>query len=241
MEQAIDDASLAAWKIRRYEAFDETMRDSYVCYFAVDAHEDGDMRYLFPERPDSQAGRETFATGLAAYVDELDALPQITSLVVAFEPTDQGGQAWYRETFWDLLEHLHRNDPAPWPDGVPADPNDPQWTFCYAGEPLFLVARAPFYEQRHSRHTPHGLEITVQPRAAFDGLTGDTERGQRARRIIRDRLEDFDDIGRHPAIGNYGDPESREWKQYFLPDDNSQHDREFPFPVDVGAGASAGD
>jgi hypothetical protein len=239
VERAIDDGTLADWKTRRYEAFHETMTDSFVCYFAVDAHEAGDMRYLFPERPDSAAGRETFATGLADYIDELDALPQLTSLVVAFEPTDEGGQAWYRERFWDLLEHLHRNDPAPWPDDVPSDPTDPQWTFCYAGEPLFLVARAPSYEQRHSRHTPHGLEVTIQPRAAFEGLTGDTPQGRRARQIIRDRLDDYDDAPRHPAIGNYGDPDSHEWKQYFLPDEDVERDREFPFAVDVAA--SVGD
>jgi hypothetical protein len=76
----------------------------------------------------------------------------------------------------------------------------------------------------------------------FEGLTGDTEQGKQARRIIRDRLEDYyDDVGRHPAIGNYSDPESREWKQYFLPDDNSERDREFPFAVEVTQGVDTPD
>ncbi len=93
---------------------------------------------------------------------------------------------------------------------------------------MFVVARTPAYERRHSRYTPHGLELTVQPRWVFDGLGGDTEAGQRARRIIREQLADYDDVPRHPDIGDYGDPDVHEWEQYVLPDSNDERFDEFP-------------
>lgn len=232
VESAIGDGGLAAWKAERYRAFHRTMTDEeapFPCYFAVDAHSDGDLRYLFAPAPTTSAGEAVVADGLAEYLDGARDIADITALAVFFEPPENDlSVAEYRDRVWTLLASLRRNDPEPWPDDVPADPADPDWEFCYAGEPMFVVARAPAYDRRHSRHAPHGLELTVQPRWVFDGLGGDTEAGQRAREVIRERLAEFDDVGRHPAIGDYGDPDAREWEQYVLSDDNDDRFEEFP-------------
>ncbi|WP_101296176.1 YqcI/YcgG family protein [Halegenticoccus soli] len=234
VELAIENDSLPQWAKRRYRAFDETMTGEdapYPCYFAVSAHRDGDLRYLFSPSETSDDGKATFAEELATYLDAAPSIADVTALAVFFEPPSASLSAKdYHDRFWDLLDHLHRHDPAPWPESIPTDPSDPKWEFCFAGEPIFLVARAPCYERRHSRYAPHGLEITVQPRWVFDGLGGDTEAGQNARRVIRDRLADYDDVPRHPDIGDYGEPGVREWKQYVLPDTNEERVDTFPFP-----------
>jgi hypothetical protein len=62
------------------------------------------------------------------------------------------------------------------------------------------------------------MMITFQPRPVFDGLDADTPAGQRARKIIRGRLATYDAVPAHSALGPYGDPAHREWRQYFLPD-----------------------
>lgn len=236
VERRIEGGSLASWKARRYRTFHETLVDespAFPCYFAVDAHEAGDLRYLFPEAPGSAAS-EPVAEGLAEYLDAAPDIADVTSLVVLFEPpAGERPAEWYEGQFWGLLESLHALDDAPWPPSVPSDPDDPQWTFSFAGTPLFLVARAPFYERRRSRHTPHGLEVTVQPRWVFDGLGADTERGSEARRTIRDRLDAYDDVPPHPAIGAYGDDDSREWRQYFLPAADAEGPAEFPFAIEA--------
>ncbi|UPV74727.1 YqcI/YcgG family protein [Halorussus limi] len=232
IESAIGEGDLAAWKAERYLSFHETMTDEvapFPCYFAVDAHCDGDLRYLFAPGPTTEAGESVVADGLAEYLDGARAIADVTALAVFFEPDDGNlSVADYRERVWDLLVSLRRNDPEPWPESIPTDPANPEWEFCYAGEPMFVVARAPAYDRRNSRHAPHGLELTVQPRWVFDGLGPDTEAGQRAREVIRQRLAEFDDVPRHPAIGDYGDPDVREWKQYVLPDDNDETVEEFP-------------
>lgn len=236
VEARIEDGTLAPWKRRRYETFHGTMTESsppYPCYFAVDAHEAGDLRYVFPEAPGSGAS-EAVGDALAAYLDGARDLAEITSLVVLFEPPARERSAeWYKGEFWGLLEALHRADPAPWPDGVPSDPENPQWAFSYAGEPLFLVARAPIYGRRRSRYTPHGLEVTVQPRWVFDDLAADSERGEEARERIRDRLGAYDDLPTHPDVGAYGDPDTREWQQYFLPETNAESLARFPFRIEA--------
>ncbi|QLG60961.1 YqcI/YcgG family protein [Halorarum salinum] len=232
LESALAGGDLPEWKRRRYEAFHRTMTDEdppYPCYFAVDAHRDGDLRYLFAPSASTDDGRAAFADGLGTYLDGARDVADVTALAALFEPPSEPLPFdAYWDRFWGLLAHLHRHDPAPWPDGIPIDPTDPEWEFCYAGEPIFLVARAPCFERRHSRHAPHGLEVTVQPRWVFDGFEAGTEAGERARRTIRERLEEYDDVPRHPDVGDYGAPGVREWEQYMLPDSNEARPEDFP-------------
>lgn len=234
VESAIDAGDIADWKADRYAAFHATMTDEtdpYPCTFAVEGHRDGDLRYCFPSAPDENDEYPAFADGLTAFLAD-DSLPKITSLVALFEPTPDRSQQWYGDRFWGVLDYLREHDPEPWPDDHPRDPADPQWTFCYAGEPLFAVVRTPAYDRRRSRRTEYGFEITVQPRSVFDGLTADTERGQEARRVIRERLAAYDDVARHPDIGNYGDADAHEWQQYFLPESNERSVENIPLSIE---------
>ncbi|MFC5970003.1 YqcI/YcgG family protein [Halomarina salina] len=203
----------------------------YPCYFAVEAEEEGAFRYTFPGAPDDTDARDRLAEALATYLTGYETVGGLSSLVVLFEPpADEQPAETYKRQFWDVLTYLGENDPSPWPQTVPTDPDHPKWRYCFAGEPMFLVARAPFYERRRSRHTPHGLEITVQPTAVFDGLSGMSDDGQRARAVIRERLSTYDGIERHPDSGDYSDPRKREWKQYLLPDTNEESVTRCPLP-----------
>ena len=42
--------------------------------------------------------------------------------------------------------------------------------------------------------------------------------------MIRRRLRAYDDVAPSPTLGNYGEPDNREWKQYFLPDRDDAQD-----------------
>ncbi|MCH7659221.1 MAG: YqcI/YcgG family protein [Euryarchaeota archaeon] len=226
LEDAIERGELADWKETRYETFHGTMTDEdtpYPCYFAVEAEEDGLFRYVFPGAPNDDEARSRLVRALETYLNSYESIGEISSLVVLFEPpADEQPPETYKNQFWNLLEYLGEHDPKPWPETVPTDPDHPKWRYCFAGEPMFLVARAPFYRARRSRYTPHGLEITIQPAGVFEGLSGMEDGGQRARSTIRDRLEDYDGIPRHPDSGDYADPRKREWKQYMLPETNEE-------------------
>lgn len=234
LRAAIDRGDVADWKATRYATFHGTMTDDdapYPCYFAADAEEDGLFRYTFPGAPDEDIARARLADALETYLATYDSIGEITSLVVLFEPPSGTQSAeTYKRQFWDVLRYLGEHDPEPWPRTVPTDPAHPKWRYCFAGEPVFVVARAPFYERRRSRYTPHGLEITIQPAGVFDGLSGMTDEGQRARSVIRDRLADYDDVPRHPDSGDYADPRRHEWKQYMLPETNAESVARCPLP-----------
>lgn len=235
IEDAIDAGELAAWKERRYTQFRETMRDTpYPCHFAVEAERNGAARFLFVGNPKDRDTLIEVKEGVQQYLEAYQSIADRTTLVIFFNvPDDAWSERTYRDQFWRTLEFLNERDPEPWPSDVPADPTHPDWEFCFCGESMFVVGRAPFYTARKSRYTPAGLEITIQPRRVLDEVSGDTEEGQRARAVIRDRLAEYDDVAPHPDIGDYGDPDTREWEQYLLPTSNDESLEEFPFTIDV--------
>ena len=233
LADAIETGELFGWKKQRYLTFRETMRETaYPCHFAVEAERGDTARYLFAGDARDRDALLKLRAGLGQYLDRYRAIADRTTCVVFFEPPDGGrSEAEYRDRFWSVLEFLHDRDPDQWPKSVPADPDDPEWEFCFAAEPLFVVGRARFYTDRQSRHTPHGLEMTFQPRGTLEDITGDTPEGKKARAAIRARVADYDDVDLHPDIGDYGDPATREWKQYLPPTSNEESLGKFPFEM----------
>jgi FPC/CPF motif-containing protein YcgG len=234
VERRLERGELSPWKATRYRAFRETMTDEsspYPCYFAVEAQREGYFRYVFADSPTDEAALAGLVDPLAEFLDGYVSYGEYPSLVVLFEPPEEELPAEsYKRRFWSVLRYLQTHDPEPWPATVPTDPGHPKWQYCFAGEPVFLVGRAPFYEHRHSRHAPHGLEITVQPWGIFEGLTGLDDEGQEARTIIRERLVEYDDVAAHPDAGDFVDPRTREWKQYMLPETNEESVARCPLP-----------
>ncbi|AFO57096.1 MULTISPECIES: YqcI/YcgG family protein [unclassified Natrinema] len=235
IEMRIKERKLKEWKKACYEGFRDSLvnGDSYPCHFGSKAQRQGNARYLFVESMSNDNDLMKLRDGLHEYINMYEEIAKRTTLAIFFKPQQKKlNGSGYRNCFWDLLEFLNKHDPEPWPDEIPVDPDDPKWEFCFGGEPMFLVARAPCYERRLSRYAPHGLEITVQPRGTLNDITGDTEKGKKAREIIRAGLQEYDEIPPHPDIGDYGNSNTREWKQYFLPDTNDESIHEFPFEID---------
>ncbi|MFC6732419.1 MULTISPECIES: YqcI/YcgG family protein [unclassified Haladaptatus] len=224
LRAAIGADALPGWAVAHYVGFRESMlepRDGepFPCYFGVESERNGDALYTFCESMTDEGALSDLADTLFEYVQVFEDFGERTSLVIFFKPPDVPlTEAEYRQRFWGILQYLHDHDPEPWPYDMPTDPTDPYWEFCFAGEPMFPTARAPFYEQRRSRYTAHGLEITAQPRAIFAGITGDTAAGKEARRVIRERIEAYDGMCPHADLGDWGDSHTREWKQYLLPE-----------------------
>jgi len=207
LHDRLDDAP--GWLQDHYRTFRESMlgeRDDspFPCYFGIEVEREGDLLYAACESTTDPAAllrlRDVLVVDLDAYADHADRAP----LAVFFRPPEgDPGESHYHERLWHVLEFLHVHDPEPWPDDIPTDPDTPRFEFCFGGEPLFPTSRAPFYDERKSRYSPVGLEVTFQPRAVFDGLTADTEAGQHARETIRERMGEYDGVCPHadPATG----------------------------------------
>jgi hypothetical protein len=198
----------------------------FPCYFGIEVEREGDLLYAACESTTDPAALLRFRDTLLEYLDTYPDHAERAPLAVFFRPPEgDRGEAYYHERLWNVLEFLHVHDPEPWPDDIPTDPDTSRWEFCFGGEPLFPTSRAPFYDERKSRYSPVGLEITFQPRAVFEGITADTEAGERARDLIRDRMGDYDGVCPHADLGDWGVEGDREWTQYlFREDDDASPD-----------------
>jgi len=222
------------WTSFRDGVLGERNGSPFPCYFGIESVKNGEPLYaVVPSLTDKDALLD-LGRVLGEYLDTWQEYSETASLVTFFKPPEADfSEADYHEHLWHILQFLHVHDPEPWPEEIPTAPDDPYWEFSFAGEPIFPTCRAPFYETRKSRYCPIGLEITFQPRALFETLdvTADTEKGQHARDVIQNRIEDYDGVCPHADIGDWGVDGDREWPQYMLSEDDDQAPSECPIAV----------
>lgn len=198
----------------------------FPCIFGVSAIRKGTVRYSFIPAGESRIA--ALAAALTEFTHIAKTLGNRTSLICFFDlEASVSTFEEYREHFWALLGELQASDTSEWPTGISEDPQDSTWEFCFNSTPMFVVANTPQHTARRSRQSRY-LTITFQPRFVFDDLKAGTPAGDKARKAIRKRLEDYDSVERTPLLGSFGAPGNLEWSQYFLNDDNA--------PVDLAAG-----
>jgi hypothetical protein len=219
----------AGWQREAATAFTERMlSDStlFPCVFGVTAVRKGTVRYSFIPAGENRV--DALAAALVEFTDIALTLGNRTSLVCFFDFDDSVDTLEeYRDHFWSLLSELQAGDTSEWPAGISQDPADSTWEFSFNSTPMFVVANTPRHTDRRSRQSAY-FTITFQPRFVFDDLKAGTPTGDKARTVIRRRLETYDSVERTPLLGSFGEPGNVEWSQYFLNDDNA--------PVDLAAG-----
>ncbi|ARP88454.1 YqcI/YcgG family protein [Bordetella genomosp. 9] len=188
---------------------------AFPCIFGVAGYRADQLRYLFLDDDDA----ERLASNLRDYLSQARSFGPNTSLVVFFRPRALATLEAYRARFWALLDRLSALDRHEWPADIPAELDAPMWEFCFAGEPIFVVCNTPAHVQRQSRRSSSFM-ITFQPRWVFDHILGSKKARDASVAKVRERLLAYDMIPPSSDLGAYGDPSNREYKQYFLGDDN---------------------
>ncbi|MGP9819826.1 YqcI/YcgG family protein [Salinarimonas sp. NSM] len=225
-EEATREFAPDDWRRHAFVDFAQRMTASdlpFPCIYGVSAFAADELRFVFCEEMTADA----LTDALGAFVPRARSFGRHTSLVAFSRPCESLGVAQYRQRFWSLLAGIAARDRAPWPAGVPRELDDPDWEFCFAGEPLFVVCNTPDHRARRSRYSP-ALTLTFQPRWVFDGILGTDDQARRAFAAVRARLQRYDDTPVAAVLGRYGDPGNREFAQYFL-DDGAGDDRRCPF------------
>jgi uncharacterized protein len=219
--------------LRSFKA--KVSRRDYPCHFGRLALARGELYATFFED-----AVELLARPLTGFLDLSRRHLDRRMVLAAFQrPDERPADEWsYAEQFWQVLQSLHDADTADWPAGFPRHPEDSAWEFSFHGVPMFVFAAAPSYDQRASRSLGPGLVLLFQPRNVFVGIEGGTPRGMAARQVIRDRLDRWDTVPPHPDLGDYGDPSNHEWRQYFIPDDQSRLYESCPLQIAGDDGAS---
>jgi FPC/CPF motif-containing protein YcgG len=218
--------NIPAWSFDAYQAFARVMEDpAFPCVFARQAHKRDLLQFLFADAPGDPQDREAVKQGIIYYLEEVNAKrgmeATLTVLNVLFRAeSPMLSLDAYHAQAWDFLQYLHDNDPGPWPTGIPRDPDDPLWSFCFAGVPLFINMSCPAHRKRRSRNLGPSMVLVIQPREGFDQVGGAHIKGDEVREKIRCLIEKYDGQKAAPELGTFSRPDNREWWQYLLFEEN---------------------
>lgn len=209
---------LPSWLYPAYENFHRIVTDkTFPCYFGMAAELGDELRYAYV----TQNNWSNLASALKSFL-KLFEKPKHPrhGLFVFVEPFEtEGSLEDYRKQFWEILQYLHDVDKIEWATDSPRDPAHYLWDFRFHGEPIFAFGNAPAYKQRKTRDLGEAMVIGFQPRKIFKGLTGTEKGGVMSREKVRERVEVWDQLPKHPDISHFGDPTHNEWKQFFIGDD----------------------
>lgn len=239
--EALDQAR--PWRAAAVREIGRRLGDfGFPCIFSRNAFKKGLVQFVLVDAVDDRGLRD-LAVALERYVLESrdwdGRVDSARPLVVLFSPALTGRRTvrGYHAFGWEVLGRLHALDPGPWPESVSRDPEDPTWSMCFAGMPLFVNMSTPAHRRRRSRNLGDGLAFVVNPRERFDVLAGDTPRGRKTRETIRRRVDHYDDVPHSPDLATYGSG-ATEWQQYeLLDDDATAHPPACPFHRGVPSGA----
>jgi FPC/CPF motif-containing protein YcgG len=218
--EALDAHGEGTWQRIVFNEFASTLTSEarpFPCVFGVNGFRTNQLRFAFPDPLDAAR----LAPTLEAYVAEARSYGPNTSLVVFGRPGAVASIDSYRTRFWSLLNGLASIDGTPWPEHIPKELDHPDWEFCFAGEPLFVVCNTPAHVLRQSRRSSSFM-LTFQPRWVFDRILGSPKAAGTAFEKVRSRLHPYDLLEPSPVLGRYGEQANREFQQYFLEETNEK-------------------
>ena len=207
------------WQRVVFTEFEATLTSRsrpFPCVYGVAGLRSDQLRFAFVDGVDGPS----VAPILRTYLSGARSIGRMTSLVVFGRPGPVQSIETYRKRFWSLLDDLERLDDTARPADIPAEMDTEAWEFCFAGEPIFVVCNSPAHVLRQSRRSSSFM-VTFQPRWVFEGITdSDDPAALKALATVRSRLAAYDAIETSPFLAKYGDPGSREFRQYFIDDTN---------------------
>ena len=209
----------------------ESIERPFPCLFAIQGYQSDQLRYIFQADIDMRL----LAITLGDFLQRARSFGPNTSLVLFTKPDKTVSLDVYRKTFWTLLHSLVQVDDQPWPNHIPIELSNPLWEFSFAGEPIFVVCNTPAHLLRQSRKASCFM-VTLQPRWVFDQILGTDKAAEQAFSAVRKRLIPYDPVLVSPALGKYGHPDTYEYQQYFLSDDNQP--AACPFRTLLGGGST---
>jgi len=181
----------------------------YTCVGAKSAVNSGSYRIGVYSELGSPAATAGLARDLAAFtrqVDDIDAA--FATFVAVFERPQDTDEDSFERALWAQLQHLHDADPAAWDQAVSSDPEDPHFSFSFAGTAFFIVGLHPG-SARLSRKFPWPA-LVFNPHSQFERLR---EQGKysRMQEVIRTKERALQgDI--NPVLDDFGG--DSEAKQY---------------------------
>ncbi|UOE92501.1 YqcI/YcgG family protein [Alkalihalobacillus sp. LMS39] len=217
---------LKRWEQDALIKFEQKMTSThspFPCIPATQAFALHHLRFGFAIDPRDKASAREVASMLKTFTLHSRQYGSYTTLIIFYNtPVDLASTSVleFEQQYWSQLHEICILDDSQWPTHIPTDPKDPNWEFCFQGEPYFMFCATPAHEQRQSRYFPY-MMLAITPRWVLQSFNENKAYANKIKQKIRNRLEAYDEITPHSELKQYGDDDNYEWKQYFLRDDHS--------------------
>lgn len=195
--------------------------DVFSCLGAKSSIRRGLYRFGTYARLDDPAVTAGLARDLFAFVAErLGFASDFTTFVAVFRARTHGGEQGFERALWSQLQRLHDLDASfhPWDPRVSDDPDDPRFSFSFAGNAFFIVGMHAEASRAARRFAWPALVFNAHEQ--FEHLREDG-RFEGLQRQIRDRELRLDgelnpnltDYGHHSEARQYsGRPTDETWR-----------------------------
>lgn len=183
----------------------------FSCLGARSAVREGRHRLLVYGALGGAASSAPLARDLGAYALELpEEVERPTTFVAVFTGRAPASERAFERALWRQLQRLHELDEpgAAWDPRASSDPDDPRFSFSFAGHAFFVVGMHPNSSRLARRFGWPALAFN--PRAQFDRLREDG-RYERLRALVREREMALQG-SLNPSLAEFG--ERSEARQY---------------------------
>jgi uncharacterized protein len=218
---SFSDLDSTSWQYEALSDFNARVEDdTFPCLFSKKAFKRGSLLYLFCRKRQGNKFIDLLL-GLLEYTQFVRETPLserlFSPLIVFLSDELRGDGESQHDMGWSALNWLHRYDPMPWPKGVPIDPQEPEWCFCFNGVQLFVNMSSGDHKQLRSRNLGRQLKFVINPRENFDSVaSAHTKSGRLVRQRIRSRISTYNNGFVPQELGFYGEKDNLEWTQYQL-------------------------
>jgi FPC/CPF motif-containing protein YcgG len=141
---------------------------------------------------------------------ELRRANEFATLVAIFRASDWSGEEEFERRLWQQLTALNRADAAhfDWDPGVRSDPSDPQFSFSFAGQAVYVIGMHP--ESSRIARKFRWPTLVFNPHEQFEQLRAEGK-WQRLQHTIRERDRQLQG-SINPMLSDFG--EATEARQY---------------------------
>lgn len=218
----IENIVIPTWVSSSYDLFKQTMTsedEPFPCHFAKLGIENSGFRYSYINE-EELSNPNVFKESLIHYLNSYLKLKWPSVLVVFIKTESTLSLSNHEKKFWEILQYLINIDTKKRPAEIPENPNNNKWQFCFNGTPIFITGHSNMYKKRKSRHSHSDMMLVIQTMETLKPVAGNSKKSSMIRKVIRDRVSEFDEISVTNLLGSYPDIDSLEWKQFWLPDNN---------------------
>jgi FPC/CPF motif-containing protein YcgG len=176
----------------------------YPCVGSRSALNQGSYRFALYDELAAREATEVLAFDLHTFVREQPAIEgEFTTFVACFESPKVRDEEEFERLLWDQLRQLHDLDRHHhrWDPSVSSDPDDPQFSFSFAGRAFFVVGLSPA-ASRWARQFPWPL-LAFNAHFQFEELRR-TGHFERVREVVRERDEAIEGVV-NPMLADFGD------------------------------------